>query len=331
MIYRRFSIILFFILLLNNGLFSQDPHFSQFYANPLYLNPAFTGTAICPRLIMNYRSQWPSITGTYSTYSAGYDQHVDALSGGVGVSFFTDRAGEGTIITNNVSILYAYTLQVNRHISIKAGFQASYFQNKLDWDKLTFGDMIDAKYGFVKNTDEARPAQGDLTRTSTDFASGLLVYSENFFGGFAVHHLTEPRIGFVTPSKLPMKITVHAGGIIDVGHKRKRRRSPEDPTISPNILFMQQQDFQEFNYGLYFNKFPIIGGIWFRQNINTNADALILLVGVQTDVIKFGYSYDITVSKLSNASGGSHEVSLALQFACKAKSKRIRAINCPSF
>ena len=38
---------------------AQDPAFSQFYANPLYLNPAFAGTNICPRVNLNYRDQWP--------------------------------------------------------------------------------------------------------------------------------------------------------------------------------------------------------------------------------------------------------------------------------
>ena len=68
----------------------------------------------------------------------------------------------------------------------------------------------------------------------------------------------------------------------------------------------------------------------FRQGFN-NPDAFIALLGIQTSVVKIGYSYDVTVSKLSNATGGSHEVSFALQFDCRPKKKRIRAINCPSF
>ena len=50
--------------------YAQDPQFTQFYANPLYLNPAFAGTARCPRICMNYRNQWPNLSGTYVTYSA---------------------------------------------------------------------------------------------------------------------------------------------------------------------------------------------------------------------------------------------------------------------
>ncbi len=63
---------------------AQDPQFTQFYANPLYLNPAFAGTARCPRVVMNYRNQWPALTGTFVTTSASYDQHVDGLNGWLG-------------------------------------------------------------------------------------------------------------------------------------------------------------------------------------------------------------------------------------------------------
>jgi len=69
------------ILLSGRGLFAQDPIFSQFYANPLYLNPAMAGSSVCPRLIFNYRNQWPAISGTYITYNASYDQYVDNISG----------------------------------------------------------------------------------------------------------------------------------------------------------------------------------------------------------------------------------------------------------
>jgi type IX secretion system PorP/SprF family membrane protein len=307
--------------------YPQDMHFSQYYANPLYLNPAFAGTAMCPRLIMNYRNQWPAIAGTYSTYSASYDQHVESLSGGLGLMINTDKAGEGTITTNVISGIYSYRLPVNRFFSIKAALQGTYFQKSIDWDKLTFGDMIDPRYGFIKYTAETRPS--DLTKGAVDFSAGILGYGESFFGGVAVNHLTQPQEGFFTVSKLPMKITAHAGAVIDLQHRRRRRKI-EDPTISPNILYQKQQNFEQINYGLYFNKYPMVGGVWFRQNF-INADAFIILIGFQTYSFKFGYSYDLTVSKLSSSTAGAHEFSFALQFNCKPKKKRIRAINCPSF
>ena len=71
---------------------AQDPAFSQFYANPLYLNPAFAGTNICPRVNLNYRDQWPGIGRTYVTTSVSWDKHIQAIGGGLGVIVSQDKA-----------------------------------------------------------------------------------------------------------------------------------------------------------------------------------------------------------------------------------------------
>ena len=77
----------------NGPLRAQDVVFSQFYANPLYLNPALAGNASDPRLTFNFRNQWPALNASFVTYSAGFDQHFDALSGGVGLHVLTDQIG----------------------------------------------------------------------------------------------------------------------------------------------------------------------------------------------------------------------------------------------
>ena len=63
------KICIFIVLMLTTALdlYAQDPQFSQFYANPVYLNPAFAGTARCPRVVLNYRNQWPGIPGNFVT------------------------------------------------------------------------------------------------------------------------------------------------------------------------------------------------------------------------------------------------------------------------
>ncbi len=304
---------------------AQDPQFTQFYANPLYLNPAFAGSMRCPRLTLNYRNQWPAIprTSGYSTFvttSAGYDQHIDAISGGIGILVVNDRQGGNIINTTTASGIYSYQININRNFSIKAGLQATFLQKFLDWDKLTFGDMIDQRYGFIYPTNEQRP--GKLSKATVDFSAGALGFSKKYYFGVAVHHLTQPDETLINgESKLPRKYTVHAGGIIPF-----KPRKPEEGSISPNILFQQQQNFTQLNLGLYVTKGAFVGGLWYR-----NQDAFILLIGVQSDMFKMGYSYDITISKLSSNTAGSHELSMTFQFDCRPKRRRFRTISCPSF
>lgn len=296
---------------------AQDPEFTQFYANPLYLNPAFAGTARCPRLVFNYRNQWPGISGNYVTYNASYDQHIDDFSGGIGVLAMTDQAGVGTLTTTRASFIYSYQLPVNRKFSIRAALEATFHHKHVDWSKLTFGDMIDPRRGFVYTTNEV---QRDKPVNTADFSAGLLGFSEKFFFGFAVHHLTEPNESVIQgQSPLPMKFTAHAGTVIELPAR-------DETTISPNILFRMQEDFKQINFGMYVTKGVMVGGLWYR-----NADAFIVLVGVDQGNFKFGYSYDITISKLGTKTAGSHELSCTLKFDCRPKRRKFRTISCPSF
>ena len=273
---------------------------------------------------MNYRNQWPAISGTFVTYSASFDVDVNALHGGLGGYFMADRAGEGTLNSFEGSLIYAYRMNVTRKFSLRVGAQATVVQRSIDWEKLTFGDMIDPRYGFVYPTQEIEP---NTNKVFADFSAGIIGYTENFFVGFSASHLTQPDEGFNGISKLPLKLTGHAGVNIYFG---KRREQAKKWNLSPNILYQQQQDFQQLNYGFYLSKGFIVGGLWFRQSFN-NPDAFIALIGFQQGAFKFGYSYDLTVSSLTNSTAGSHEFSLGLQFGCKKPKKKFRAIDCPSF
>ncbi|TXC78326.1 PorP/SprF family type IX secretion system membrane protein [Luteibaculum oceani] len=300
---------------------AQDPEFTQFYANPLYLNPAFAGSAKCPRIIANYRNQWPSIPGTFVTQTVSYDQFIPAIYGGAGIQLMRDNAGNGTLTTYRASLQYAYTFNLSREFAMKAGIEASFFQLGLDWSKLTFGDMIDPRKGFIYETQDTKRG-GQVS--NADFSAGILGFSENFFAGIAVHHLTEPNESLIlSKSPLPRKYTVHAGGKFRIGDSYNKANAS---FISPNIMYQLQGDFKQLLYGMYLTKGPIVGGVWIRSK-----DSFILLAGVQTDVIRFGYSYDVTVSSLTTQSGGSHELSLGIQLDCAPQKRRFRTISCPSF
>ena len=327
---NKFSKILIAVaacIFMSNEASAQDPAFSQFYANPLYLNPAFAGATPkgCPRANLNYRDQWPGIGRTYVTTSASWDQHINAIGGGLGVMVAQDRSGAGSLNTTHASLLYSYHLEVNRKFAVKAGFEASYRSISLDWSKLTFGDMIDPRDGFVYNTQE-EIGNYATTRSFPDFSAGLIGYSENLFFGFAAHHLTRPDQGFIGVSELPAKITAHIGGNIPLS-----KYSNNVTTISPNFLYQKQQDFQQFNYGIYVNRGPIVGGLWARHSLK-NIDSFILMLGLIQDSFKFGYSYDITLSNLKNSNTlGAHELSFTLFMPCRSRSKSFNTISCPQF
>lgn len=300
---------------------AQDPAFTQYYANPLYLNPAMAGTNKCPRLVLNHRNQWPALTGNYVTYQASYDQYVEAISGGLGLYAMYDNAGRGTLTEFNINGIYSYQLNLSETFSMVIGFQGTYFQRSLDWSKLTFGDMIDSRRGFVLDT---KDTQRGGKKDNVDFSTGAVLYSENFYAGIAVHHLFEPDESLiVAESPLERKYTFHAGAVIPVG---KDIRGETETSISPNFLYQRQFSFEQYNLGVYVKRGPLIGGLWYRWK-----DSFIVLVGIEQEHFKLAYSYDLTTSSMTTKTAGSHEISFAFNFNCRPQKKKFRAINCPQF
>jgi len=303
--------------------FAQDPTFTQFYANPLYLNPAFAGSNKCPRISMNYRNEWPNLSGNYVTYSTSYDKYVKNIKGGIGLLATYDQQGRGTISTSMLGLIYSYHLKVNRKFTLLFGARAAYYQKSLDVTKLTFGDMIDPRKGFIYNT-------GDILQNASrqffNASIGALGFSKNFYAGLALHHINQPNESMITNGSSPqkMRITAHAGAIISLV---KGARGTKSTTLMPNIIFQYQQGFMEMNIGTYVKHGNLTFGTWFR-----NKDAFILSLGIQTKSFRVGYSYDITVSKLNNGTSyGSHEVSMGFNLSCGEKPTAFRSLSCPSF
>ena len=301
---------------------AQDPTFTQFYANPLYLNPALAGSYGCGRLAMNYRNQWPSLSGNYVTYSASYDNYFKNISGGFGVLATHDQQGQGTINTSMLGLVYSYHLKLSRKWKMFFGARAAWYQKFLDWDKLTFGDMIDPRRGFIYQTGDV-PRGG--SRGFFDASLGTVLFNKNFFIGAAWHHLNRPNESMIIGnSPLPWRFTGHMGAEIQIG---KKSRYSSTTSIMPNVIYQYQNGFQELSIGTYVKYGSINAGAWYR-----NRDAFILTLGINTGKFKLGYSYDVTVSKLNNGvTSGSHEISMGLFLNCNKKPPQFKTLSCPSF
>lgn len=315
--------ILFLIVFTTTGtvaLQAQDPVFSQFYSTPLAINPAFAGTTYAPRFSVAYRNEWPTISddgkNAYVTYNASYEQSIPAFNSGIGLMFQNDNAGGGLLKTTNFAATYGYRIDVNKDLHIKLGIEAGFRQSVLGWDRLVFLDQIDPITGAVdpsgnpNPTSEIRPEA--LSKTIFDTGAGMLVYTNTFYGGVALHHLTTPDEGFYDTNSgladgLPLRISLHGGAqfIVKPGNKI---RPPA--FVSPSILVVKQGDHGQVNLGAYYNFGLVFAGSWYRHAFG-NPDAVIAVFGLQYDILKIGYSYDFTVSQLS-ATGGSHEVSVVI-------------------
>lgn len=287
---------------------AQDPEFSQFYANPLYLNPAFAGTSEPGRAVVNYRNQWPQKGATYSTYAVSFDSYSSKYHAGLGFQLLHDRQLNDLIRVSSAMFSYSYHIRLDNWSFISAGLQAGMAFKQFDPSRLIFPSMIDQLNGAIIGGLPENMNYAD--KFYPDFAVGVVSQVNDFFGGISVNHLNQPDESLLEgdqKGKIPLKVTAHLGAR---SHQMHRGLLSREFTVSPNVIYQQQGSFKQLNLGVYLIEKVLVVGGWYRNNLSVRPDALIFLAGMANQWFQLGYSFDYTLSQLSNYSHGSHEISL---------------------
>lgn len=328
----------------------QDIHFSQFYMAPLTLNPALTGVMNCnTRFIANYRNQWsPVIPGrAYNTYSVSYDQKLPVGrydNFGFGVNLWADVAGslDFHTYTGKLSGAYAKRVAGTRKKShyIVAGAEFGLSQRGVSFIDAQWGAQVgpDGKWDGALDPGEDFSNIDDKFLFG-DVGLGLLWFSvlgekTNFYIGGAYSHLNQANVSFFNDEIVQYfsKAVLHAGGEFETNDKL---------SILPGAVAFFQGPSMEINAGTSFRfamgssyddqSFQL--GVWFRVANHfreaLTADALILSTRFDFDQFGIGFSYDVNVSSLRQASNanGSFEFSLIYQLC----GPQTRGVYCPKF
>jgi type IX secretion system PorP/SprF family membrane protein len=334
-------VFLIWILKLNVSK-SQDVQYSQFYAAPLYLNPALTGASELTRIGVNYRNQWPGLDHSFNSYSAYIDHYIFDYNSGIGLIFNGNQETLANLSTNEIGLSYSYRLKLSEKHFFRIGGQVSYMQRDAFFSDLVFGSMIDIVNGSVGGiTDELNGIPLDSRHSFFDYAVGGLFYNDKFWIGGSAHHLTEPNVSFINDksSVLPMKVSLQGGYKMNLapGGRDYFTHLSQERSLSFAFNYKQQDPFNQLDLGAQLFLEPLVLGVWYRglptKNNLPNNEAFIGLVGVSLESgLDIGYSYDVTVSKLGQKnSGGAHEISLRYTFLWgdpRSRNQRSRVIPC---
>ncbi|MBS1682032.1 MAG: type IX secretion system membrane protein PorP/SprF [Bacteroidetes bacterium] len=343
------SVVVSVLMLVGYGtVTAQDPQFSQFYAAPLYLNPAFAGSTGQARVGTNYRNQWPAIDANFNTISAFADFYIESKNSGVGMIINKDREGLLGLQSLMVALQYSYELKIVKNLSFRPGFQAGVYNRSINFDRLTFGDQFDPNTGLVVNRSSVDGLNTGQSKFFPDLTMGGLFYSKNGWFGGTASHITQPDQSLVgSPDRLPMKISGHGGwkfylrpGSMGQGFYSK----PRERSITPTFQYRHQGRFDQMDLGVYYTFEPLIIGTWYRgvpfKKVNgiVNNESIVLLIGFtkkgDKDILNIGYSYDYTISKLGPSSGGAHEFSIVYSWSTRDPRKPPKdklIIPCPDF
>ncbi len=302
-----------FLLCFSLAAFAQDPTFSQYDANQLYYNPAYTGYKKDARVTISYRDLWPNVPGKqipgplsfYGLMSDAYFSLHDRFTGGAGLFVMQHIEGQGFLTTTSVGISYSQHMPHIRmkndrmdRFNIYFGFKVYYNNIHIDWSRLVFSDQLDATYGITQASSFDQTAINK--RSYVDFDYGVLIRN-NFRArgkwyneiGFSMAHVLQPAISITGSNadgtKLPRKYVLSYRSTIAL--------LEENFYISPTLLFENQARFYEVNTGVdFYMKFknkregsiPLSVGLYNRfsfilkntetgkQKINTSAVILVI-------------------------------------------------------
>lgn len=286
---------------------AQDPYFSQYFLNPVYMNPAYCGTMHVPRFGVQYRNQWPALNKAYTTYFASFDTYLPKMKNGIGLIMYQDVQAAGTYTQSSFKVIYSKEIQINRKWKIYGSISAGAQMNALNYNKLIFADGLDIINSQYLPTGERLPE--DNHRVFPDFGTGILLFSDKYFFGLACDHLSKPDQSMYSDKviKLDRKYTAHFEVNLPYhlpGHLRKFC------TFNPNIIIQSQGTEQVITYGLYANRRSFTLGIWNRQTLKKGSD-MIAMAGYVGKQMKTAISYDVNLFGQGLRSQGAVEVSLS--------------------
>ncbi|MEL6865055.1 MAG: PorP/SprF family type IX secretion system membrane protein [Bacteroidota bacterium] len=337
--YRFLILVCFFNLTVS--LSAQDIHFSQYYLNPLNINPALTGVfEEDMRFMGHYRSQWQSVPVSYLTFTGAFDTklNIKAIREGyfaVGGTFNFDQAGDGDLSLAQLNLMASYTRALSDQIMMTGGFQLgtgqrSFDPNQLTWANQYDGDIFNA--GLSSGENFANTSVGFL-----DVGAGLNFFISNddrksFANvGLGVNHVNRPRQEFNEQSdaRLPVRYTLYAYGNTNINdrwalllHAQGQLQDVATELVTGPGVHFRVRDEPGNQLAVRFLLSYRFSGL---------SDAIVPIAELHYQSWRLGLSYDINISDYNRATNGQGGPELALWYTI-TKVKPLKSFKaCPIF
>lgn len=291
----------------------QDPQFTQWFMEPATVNPAVAGNSDLTCISGTYRNQWEGLDRDPNTSILTAHTFIDALKGGVLLSFYNDALGQET---NNLARLgYAYHLEpLSNGSIISIGGALSMFSKSLgnDWIAINSPDTDGSPW------DTAIPME-ETQASAIDLDLGIFIRKPgSFYAGLSATHLLEREMSSFS---IQPKRHFYAMGGYDYP------LNGDYMVLRANVLAKSDLSatIQDININVLWNQM-VWGGVTWRPG-----DAIAPVVGFEyvmedqqqysysKQIFRLGYSYDATTSELQNYSSGSHEIFLSYCFKFETK------------
>jgi type IX secretion system PorP/SprF family membrane protein len=332
LINTKITLLIIISFFIKKDICAQDIHFSQFYAMPLYLNPANAGLDYDINAGIIYRQQWKAVATPFNTYGVSISgrNNKKKKKGVLGAGFdcYYDKSGDAVFTTLTTGISIAYHAKLNSKSKLSSGVKVNFNQKNIKNPNFQWGEQYDGQ-DYNANYLTGESLQNIQSTSFFDLAGGLnykFQSGEKYMTannrkiidiGIAGFHLNRANTALYNnyTDKTNSRFIAYFNCFFGVANSNL--------SILPKGYFQMQGGHKEFLAGILFNiktkdESKITGfvtassfnlGILYRGK-----DAFIGVFQYEIKNYIIGISYDINASKLTNASNGRGAYELSLRF-----------------
>lgn len=269
----------------------QVTNFSQHAFDRYSVNPSFAGS-----------ETYTPVNFLFKRYWTGFDEapQIQELNGhgkilrqvGAGGRIFHFETGPVSKLGAEMS--YAFHIPIHANgTKLSFGLSGMVYQYHLDLQSLDFENPNDpAIFGAVDKL------------IVPDAAAGFNIHNQKFHIGMSAYQLLNQEISLMAEN-LAQQQAMHYYAI--TGYKLY---TSEKFMLYPNALVKYTEpELMQFEAGLIMKYDPVFVGFAYRDQ-----EAAVMMFGLESKTLSFGYAYDYLLSGIADFSDGSHELRLSYKF-----------------
>ncbi len=269
----------------------QDPQFTQYFDNALFVNPAYAGSTGMLTATTIHREQWVGFDGRPSSTTLSLHSPLSYESVGLGLTAVRDQIGP-----LNQTMFYgdfSYSFKLSKKSKLAFGLKGGL-------------NIISANTSELQTTqsDDPNLLQNIQNKINPNFGTGIYYHNPSFFIGAATPKIIEQSIDGSETNKERRHYFVIAGGIIKINEYWKIR-----PTSQLKLTVSAPISIDLSLTAIYRDKFYI--GSMYRLNAAFGSYAQYQF----NKQFRIGLATDFSTTAIRNYNYGTFEILVSYDFA----------------
>jgi type IX secretion system PorP/SprF family membrane protein len=267
----------------------QDPQFTQYFDNALFVNPAYAGSTGMLTATTIHREQWVGFEGRPSSTTISLHSPLTYESVGVGITAVRDVIGP-----LNQTMFYgdfSYSLRLTEKSKLAFGLKAGL-------------NLINSSISTLQTTQTGDQNLIDVrSRINPNFGFGIYYHTPKFFAGLSTPKLIEQSLDGTASNKEKRHYFGIVGAVFPVNSRWKIR-----PTSQVKATIGAPISIDLSVTGIYQDK------IWFGSMYRLNAAFGVFAQYQISPSFRIGLASDFSTTQIRKYNYGTYEFLLSYDF-----------------